>query len=469
MSPRQVFPIAISDIVIEKRKRRNFDHVPGLAESIKSLGQISPILIDKNNVLIAGECRIKARQLNGDTHIDAIYVPDEMTSDRLDMEISENIERQGFTVTEKVDIAIELEQRIKEGGERRGKSKQDIEKSDDVNPDGGPGLGMETRDYVAKRAGFKSSRSYRNAREVTEKAIPEVVEAMDKGQLSITGAFKIANTPKRKQLSALEEAKRFYDSDGTELAKSQTERRKVKRKDRLGLPQKTPKHQQFNVIRFAPDWVGMPECEILDTPINDFASPRIAVLAIECNSSTLPQTFNLLDHFGFGYAGIVTIHNPKIPDTVSYHFVNSKSSHIVFGMRVGDGDVGEVIQLNTVRKISPVLSRNTTDLESALLPIIEQLFPNSEDRRIDMSSSVKRKNWICWRTSYGIGQEPEEEDIPLDQTDAFEQAAIVDDDDETDHIEVEQLGGRAITAADILDQEESEASFEPAPRKLKIF
>ena len=58
----------------------------------------------------------------------------------------------------------------------------------------------KTRDLAGKKAGFGSGKQFERAKSVVEKAAPEVVEAMDKGVVSIRAAATIAKkTPLDKQ------------------------------------------------------------------------------------------------------------------------------------------------------------------------------------------------------------------------------------------------------------------------------
>jgi hypothetical protein len=53
--------------------------------------------------------------------------------------------------------------------------------------------GRKSREIAAEKAGFGNETTYRQARKVTEEAIPELVEAVDKGDIAISTAAKLAN------------------------------------------------------------------------------------------------------------------------------------------------------------------------------------------------------------------------------------------------------------------------------------
>ena len=92
--------VPIEDIKVKKRIRKEMGDISALAESMKRFGQISPILITKKNVLIAGGRRLEAARSLGWTNINAVLaeIPDELT--KLEYEVEENIQRRDFTQAE---------------------------------------------------------------------------------------------------------------------------------------------------------------------------------------------------------------------------------------------------------------------------------------------------------------------------------------------------------------------------------
>lgn len=60
----------------EDNPRFNDDAVPAVAKSIKNFGFKDPIIIDKNNVIIAGHTRLKAAKLLGLEKVPTVLVDD---------------------------------------------------------------------------------------------------------------------------------------------------------------------------------------------------------------------------------------------------------------------------------------------------------------------------------------------------------------------------------------------------------
>ena len=92
--------VPIKDIIVRKRIRREMGDIEGLAESLKRFGQISPILISKKNVLIAGERRLEAAKYLGWRTINAIVSESSGELARLELEVEENIQRRDFSMEE---------------------------------------------------------------------------------------------------------------------------------------------------------------------------------------------------------------------------------------------------------------------------------------------------------------------------------------------------------------------------------
>ena len=61
--------IAIADIVVGKRHRREMGDIAGLADSIQDIGLLHRITVDENGRLLAGARRLAACKLLGWTEI----------------------------------------------------------------------------------------------------------------------------------------------------------------------------------------------------------------------------------------------------------------------------------------------------------------------------------------------------------------------------------------------------------------
>lgn len=107
--------IKISSIKIRKRIRLRLKDIDQLADSMKRLGQMHPVLITKNRILISGRRRIEAAKSLGWTHIDAVMLDYSDPVKRLELELEENLQRSGLSHSE-VTSAIEKIEKLKNPG-----------------------------------------------------------------------------------------------------------------------------------------------------------------------------------------------------------------------------------------------------------------------------------------------------------------------------------------------------------------
>jgi ParB-like chromosome segregation protein Spo0J len=192
-SPTRVIDIA--RIKIGPRHRKDMGDLKSLADNIAKEGLLQPIGITENDELVFGERRLRAcRDILGWTEIEARVVG---VSSIVAGEHAENELRKEFTPSERVAIVAAIEAELRQR-ERRGRPAKE-------KPDGHPEFraGAETREIAAKRAGFGSSYTARAAEAVVTKGVPELVEAMDKGDVAISAAADIAKLAPVEQRQAL--------------------------------------------------------------------------------------------------------------------------------------------------------------------------------------------------------------------------------------------------------------------------
>jgi ParB/RepB/Spo0J family partition protein len=104
--------IAIADIIVEDRARKDLKDIEGLATSIKESGLICPIAValkDGKYFLMAGERRLSACKLLGSTVIQArIYTEDLDRLDKKIVEMAENLYRANLEWDEEVALIEEI-------------------------------------------------------------------------------------------------------------------------------------------------------------------------------------------------------------------------------------------------------------------------------------------------------------------------------------------------------------------------
>lgn len=181
------------------RFRKDFGDLNSLAASIAEIGLLQPIGIDSGNQLVFGERRLRAFKMLGRETIPARIVN---LDSLIKGELAENDCRKDFTPSERVAIgaAIEAELHGRVGVNQY--TKEGKENFPDPAPQG------QTRDLVAKATGFGNGKTYEQAKKVVQEAAPELVEAMDRGEASVSAAAALLSEPKEVQAKVAQEGKK---------------------------------------------------------------------------------------------------------------------------------------------------------------------------------------------------------------------------------------------------------------------
>jgi len=103
--------LPLSSIVVNERIRYEDEDIVDLAASIKRLGLLQPILVDQNNVLLAGFRRYTACKTLGWTEI-PVHRRESLTeSEYFEVELEENFRRKDFTWQETVASVCKIHRR----------------------------------------------------------------------------------------------------------------------------------------------------------------------------------------------------------------------------------------------------------------------------------------------------------------------------------------------------------------------
>ncbi|MEN6537181.1 MAG: ParB/RepB/Spo0J family partition protein [Bryobacteraceae bacterium] len=222
-------------IQIGERHRKDLGDLEVLAASIATDGQLQPIGITEDYRLVFGERRFKACRdvLKRNTIQARVVRVRSITAG----EYAENEIRKDFTSSERVAIGKTLEAEI---GDRQG-CRTDIELRKNVakvEP------GVRTEEIAAKKAGFGNRTTYEQAKKVVDQGVPELVDAMDSGAISISAAALIAGEPGDRQSQIVQmpgEVRRQVVRDLREAAKLPTpgEARRLARETGMAVADNT--------------------------------------------------------------------------------------------------------------------------------------------------------------------------------------------------------------------------------------
>lgn len=226
--------VRIDSIVVGERARKDTGEMDSLERSMSKLGQLQPIGITHDNVLVFGERRLRAAKHIGWTEIEARIID----CDALLAEHDENVIRKQFTVTEQIALAQVIQGQVagRAGGNRMPEHSGNISGKVDQG---------DSRDIAARAAGLGSGKTLEAAQRVIERGTPELIEAMDRREISIHGADKLARQPADKQREAVagKRAKSAGKPTAADSRPEQPQRKQRERPDAAPAPDKAPVHR----------------------------------------------------------------------------------------------------------------------------------------------------------------------------------------------------------------------------------
>ncbi len=85
--------VSPESIIVKRRIRKDLGDISGLMESLKTHGQLTPVIINRNYELIAGFRRLQAAKRLGWKSIEAVMIDRPTEQQKLEVEIEENVQR----------------------------------------------------------------------------------------------------------------------------------------------------------------------------------------------------------------------------------------------------------------------------------------------------------------------------------------------------------------------------------------
>ena len=187
--------IQIKNIIVPTRFRNDKGDLTALADSIKSHGLLQPITVMESKdgyVLISGYRRLEAVKMVGGVEIAATVVSPLDAEKRLQLEIEENTVRKDFTPSERVAYAEKLKAIEQEKARQR--------QSEAAKYKSTPANAGRSNEAVAEKVGFSSGKQLDRAAFIAQNR-PDLMEKVDAGERTITGAYEEAKGITRKQKS----------------------------------------------------------------------------------------------------------------------------------------------------------------------------------------------------------------------------------------------------------------------------
>lgn len=92
--------VPVDSVIVKSRVRKELGDIESLKKSISSIGQLSPVVLTRQNELISGYRRLTAARELAWQSIEAVYVDRDTDLEKLQMELEENVHRKDFTPEE---------------------------------------------------------------------------------------------------------------------------------------------------------------------------------------------------------------------------------------------------------------------------------------------------------------------------------------------------------------------------------
>ena len=218
-SPSNGNKIAISNIKIGTRFRKDFGDLKPLIDSIKRHGLLHPIVVSEDNQLICGKRRLAAYMQLGRTEIEVNLVS-LLNSDLREAEADENIVRKGFTVEEIAEIDEFYREREEAEAKERQKRKPKSS-SDSVCVGNLPRQNVQrSREIIAQRVGV-SDRTLEKIRTIKEASsecdtTKEVWKKVASGKMKVDKGYNQV-----KRFLRVKEAEAYVKTDLKDLNSSE--------------------------------------------------------------------------------------------------------------------------------------------------------------------------------------------------------------------------------------------------------
>jgi len=356
----------INAIVVGERFRKDLGDIRGLAQSIKVVGLLHPIVVTTDGRLIAGERRLEACRSLGWTKIPVTIVD---IYDLLRGQADENSVRKDLAPSEAVAIAKMLEPEIKKASERH-----DVQSEKELQAAGGnfpPSSTEKTRDKLALLVGM-SGRTLEKARHVVNAAQQDpskyshLVEKMDRNG-KVDGAFR--------ELRRLRGQNSIAETAATSLTEELFS-------VIFAVPPWTEAHQGDGVVghKEQVQVLSLKEMKKLKPPI-----AGDAVMFVQTPASSLVSALELMAAWGFKYETFLVL----------THFASGGSPWLKENHRAVLVGVKGGRQPPLPENLAPSLILQTTPVpEAAIRRCIEKMFPR--EKYLSVFSKIDYQGWSSW-------------------------------------------------------------------------
>ena len=352
--------LPISSVEVGSRFRKDLGDIDALADSIRTVGLLHPIVVNENNELIAGVRRLEACKKLGWAKIPVHIVN---LAEIRKGQVDENVVRKDFTASEIVAIYEALVPEEKAEAEERKGTRTDLGNE----PMRNFRMGRVTK-HIGKYVG-KSDRTLEKIVAIAEatKKQPEkfgkLMEKVDKKQTSVDYAYNM-----------------------------------VKRAEAQDNPSAIP-DGKFNVIYADPPWQydlslrGSPEehYAVMDTKsICDLKVPSAedAVLFLWATNPKLEEALQVMKAWGFTYKTNLVWVKDKLG--TGYYF-RAQHELLLLGVK---GKPNVPLEADRPPSVLNATRRKHSQKPEEIYVLIERMYP--QGNYLELFARGKRERWTMW-------------------------------------------------------------------------
>lgn len=269
-----------------------------LVKDIEQNGLMQPILVDaKTQTIIDGRNRYRACQVAMVKPVFDWWEGDDPVS----FVVSLNLHRRHLNESQRAMVAAKI---------------ANLEKGDNQHTQ----ICGTSQAQAAEQLQV-SERSVSAAKRTVDRGTPELVQAVERGEVAVSTAAVITELPKEEQAEVIAKGEKEILAKAKEIRQAKTDQRRAERIERVQIAthEPTPLEQlnkRYPVIYADPPWQydfakdsadeieehypTMSITEICALPVSDICT-NDAVLFLWTTSPKLPEAFKVLDWWGFTY------------------------------------------------------------------------------------------------------------------------------------------------------------------------
>ena len=252
-------------------------------------------------------------------------------------------------------------------------------------------------------------RTVARAREVQERGVPELVTAVERGDVSVSAAADVATLPVAEQTEIVARGEKEILAAAKNIRAKRVERNHAERMERIAEIAK--RNTEFPGGRYAvvyadPPWhfevyneqsgveraaanhyPTMSTADICAMPVADLATPD-AVLFMWTTSPHLPEALRIIAAWGFEYKTNVVWVKDKIG--LGY-LVRNQHEVLLIATR---GDIPTPLPANRPSSVIEAPRGKHSRKPDEAYDLIERMYP--ELPRIELFARQVREGWACW-------------------------------------------------------------------------